>query len=327
MEITKELLEKYHLGRCTLEEEKAVESWLANDIVETDFPSEMGDGVQRENHIWESISDNLGLEETEEIETQQRGLVYMLPRVAAAVVFLVGIGSSVWFFSKNNTDKISKVTSVETKYVTVRTAKGEKKEFVLPDGTRINLNGDSELRHFERITSKDTLRLVYLNGEAFFNVIKDPQKPFVVKTSGSKTRVLGTRFSIRTYADEATIQLVVEEGKVRFSSEKTGKSVLLTANERALLLESGRIKKDPVYAPKFLAWKNNKLIFENQPMLRIAKELERWFGVEVSIQNAEFQDHYYTGSFQDKSLGEVLETMRYAVGFKYTVTAKKVVIY
>lgn len=326
MKITKELLERYHLGRCSLEEEKAVQNWLEEDGIETDFPASMGDGIQLENRIWNEISENLELEE--DVAGRNHQFPYSWMQIAASLLLLTGIGASIWLMNKPIiTEKLTVKAPIERQYITIRTAKGEKKIHTLPDGTRVNLNGGSELRHLEEFSPKDSIRAVFLNGEAFFNVTKDAQKPFVVTTKRSLTRVLGTRFNLRTYADEFAEKLIVEEGKVRFSSRNKNSTVILTANERGTLLASGRIRKDGVYASRYLAWKDNKLVFENQSMNSIATELERWYGVNVTITNPAFADNYYTGSFQDKSLGEVLETIRYAVGFHYKIANNKVVIY
>ena len=341
MEITRELLEKYHGGNCTAGEKRAVENWLKQQSMETDFPAGMGDGKVLEDTIWNSMSKNLDFTENEKSESAPKeysekrmsriGISFWFLRVAASVLVVAATGYALWFFSnrefsdKNNSEVTGK--SMVTQYVTIRTRVGERKQYTLPDGSEVMLNAESEIRFPSLFLLTDTLRRVYLNGEAFFSVEKDQNRPFVVHTAHSQTRVLGTRFNLKAYEKERFTELVVEEGKVKFSDTNSKQHLILTASQRAVMDGSDLAIRENVYADRYFAWKENKLVFENQSLTSIAADLERWYGVEVTIENNRFKNNRYTGSFVARPISEVLETMGYAVGFKFAVTGKKVIIY
>lgn len=341
MEITRDLLEQYHGGRCTAEQKQAVEDWLNEQHLETDFPVGMGDGKMIENGIWNSMSENLGFAENEKSDmpshqyAENRRSNFYTPawllRIAASVLLLVVSGYVLWLLSNRHfADK--SITNVETKspataYITMATKPGERKQYVLPDGSRVTLNANSEIRYPALALLTDTLRTVYLKGEAFFSVEKDPDRPFVVHTKRSLTRVLGTRFNLKAYERDQSVTLVVQEGKVRFSDAADKRRITLTANQRGILDHEALLTKDNVYANRYLSWKENKLVFENQPLSVVGTALEAWYGIDVVIENPQLKRNRYTGSFADKSVNEVLEAMSYAVGFKYEIRGNKVIIY
>jgi transmembrane sensor len=341
MEIARELLVQYHGGRCTAEQKQAVEDWLNAQYLETDFPVGMGDGKMIENDIWNSMSENLGFAENErsDMPSHQHAenhrsnfhIPAWLLRIAASVLLLVVSGYVLWLLSNRHfADK--SITKAETKspataYITMATKPGERKQYVLPDGSRVTLNANSEIRYPTSVVLTDTLRTVYLKGEAFFSVEKDPDRPFVVHTKRSLTRVLGTRFNLKAYERDQSVTLVVQEGKVRFSDAADKRRITLTANQRGILDHEELLTKDNVYANRYLAWKENRLVFENQPLWIVGTALEAWYGIDVVIENPHLKRNRYTGSFADKSVNEVLEAMSYAIGFKYEIRENKVIIY
>lgn len=341
MEITRELLEEYHGGRCTAEQKQAVEDWLNGQHLETDFPVGMGDGKMIENDIWNSMSEHLGFAENEKSAALSHQypesfrsnfhIPAWLVRLAASVLLLVVSGYVLWFVS-NRQFAGKNITQIDTKsparaYITMATKPGERKQYVLPDGSRVTLNANSEIRYPALVLLTDTLRTVYLKGEAFFSVEKDPERPFVVHAKRSLTRVLGTRFNLKAYERDQSVTLVVQEGKVRFSDAANKRQLILTANQRGVLDPTDLLIKDNVYANRYLAWKENKLVFENQPLSAVETALEAWYGIDVVIDNPQLKLNRYTGSFADKPVDEVLEAMRYAIGFKYEIRGKKVIIY
>lgn len=322
MKITAELLEKYAEGLCSSEERLAVEKWLDNAEAEVSFPSEQ-DIPLHQARIWQKVGQHVY---DHQLHTKQIH-AFWKPWLVAATV-LVACALSFFLFKRQYESKPLLTKHVANiQYQRIKTAKGEKRAIRLSDGTEIYLNADSEI-HFPARFS-DTSRQVILSGEAYFAVAKDAKRPFVVRTSQTSVRVLGTVFSLKAYAEHTTT-LVVKEGKVQFSAlsgNQGGGHLILTANQRGQFNVSTGLKKDNVYANRYLAWKDNKLIFDNESMKNATLTLERWYNIEVNKIPEHIAREHYTGEFEGQSLEYVLERMSYVMQFKYTINKKNVTIY
>ena len=152
----------------------------------------------------------------------------------------------------------------------------------LEDGTTVYLNSESELRipvHFGKGE-----RLVWLTGEAYFEVVKDAKKPFTVQFMSSSVTVLGTSFNIRAYPEEKQSQTTLAEGSVRIYSP--GSSMLLKPGEQAEVNAlSGKMVKREVEVKSFTSWKDGRFVFEQQPLEDIMRTLERWYDIRVIFKD------------------------------------------
>ncbi|MCE7044493.1 FecR family protein [Dyadobacter sp. CY312] len=320
MKITAELLQKYAEGLCSTQERLAVEKWLDHSEAEVSFPAEQDLQVHKAN-IWQNIEND-----AHDYEPDRKPITtFWKPWLAAATVLLV-CGLSLFLLrrpSKNQPRYTKTVTNIQ--YQTIKTSKGEKRAIKLSDGTDIYLNSDSEIRF--PVPFSDTSRQVMLSGEAYFNVAKDKKRPFTVTTSQTSVRVLGTVFSLKSYSERITT-LVVKEGKVQFASLlKNQKPLIITANQRGRFNMTSGMTKDNVYADRYLAWKDNRLVFDNESLTSVALTLERWYNIEMKKIPERIAMQHYTGEFEGKSLEYVLERMSYVMEFKYTINNKTVIIY
>jgi len=322
MKVTPELLEKYTQGICSVEEKQAVEEWLGNAQSEVSFPAE-DDLSLHKAAIWDRVEEQAFSHE-EEIKPRQLKLFWKPWLMAACVLLIFGV--SFFLFERkidNQAFPAKHVASI--KYQTVRTAKGEKRRLKLSDGTEIHLNADSEIRFPARFDS--TSRQVFLVGEAYFIVAKDKKRPFTVQTAQTRTRVLGTIFNLNAYSSNAAT-LVVKEGKVQFGNlSENGKPLILTANQRGRFTSESGLTKDNVYADRYIGWKEDRLLFDNESMSNIAQTLERSYDTDITGMPKRLADEHFTGAFDGKSLEYVLERLSYVMQFKYTIKAKTVTIY
>jgi len=199
--------------------------------------------------------------------------------------------------------------------------KGQKSTIFMPDGSKVKLNSESTLTFYSDFKTGD--RNVRLKGEAFFDVTTDIQRPFTIKTKDIETKVKGTSFNVRSYADEDNTQVLVVSGEVSVS-DKRGNSIRLNPNEFVEYSSSkNTIKKSvDVDFKKIIGWKDGILIFENDPINLVVSKIERWYGVEIILENNSVIDGTYTGEYHNKSLQKVLDGISYASNVDFKIINK-----
>jgi transmembrane sensor len=323
MKINKENIERYHQGRCSLEEQRIVEQWLDSDEAEMSFP-ENSDLNAIGDRGWKRISGRY------QIDAQPKPVAgfklrnyRMIWQLAACIALLLG-GATFYYL---NTDWKNSQHSTFA-YREIKTPKGQKLSVTLPDGTIVWLNSESVLRFPENF--KGQLRELKFSGEAYFSVAKDASKPFIISTEKTKIQVLGTKFNLRAMGTETATTVVVEEGKIHFSGTSEQQQLILTANKRGVFETKGAIpsmQTDEVYALKYMAWKNGELLMDNLTIKEVAEMLERWYNVKIKINRLELGGERYTGSFKNPSLQKVLESMGFAVKFSYKQNGQTFILY
>lgn len=228
-------------------------------------------------------------------------------RIAAAASVIAAIAATV-FFTKYSTkeDNADPIASLEKKQNT----KGTKSTIQLADGSKVWLNADSKIQYPQSF--EGNTREVYLDGEAFFEVSKNPQKPFIIHLANGTVRVLGTSFNIRAYKNEKVVETSVTTGKVAFipkykNTAKRQDTVFLTPDNKVrYLFTAEKISVLPTRASDDKAWTEGRMIFKAMRLQEIAVELERNFGIKVTFKDEAAMDYVLTGSFQNNTLEEVM---------------------
>lgn len=189
-----------------------------------------------------------------------------------------------------NNDTISQKSGAEKESINkVIVSYGKKSMIVLSDGTKVWLNAGSQLV-YPAVFVKDT-REVSLIGEAFFDVVKNPEKPFIVKASDVNVQVLGTRFDISAYPEDRTIQTVLEEGKINLKYSGNGLFkrdyvVEMVPNQLVEFdKESREASSTMVNVSKFISWKEGMLEFEKINLTRALKQVERFYNVKILMDD------------------------------------------
>ncbi|MEM8965244.1 MAG: FecR domain-containing protein [Bacteroidota bacterium] len=312
-EITPELLEKYYQGLCTEEEQKQVETWLTSE--EPKSPHE-------EKYLitsWQKIRYKTKLEQSP-ASARKRSLYGRLLGVAASVILLLSVSI---FFYRDIVEETNDPTEVS--YRTVATERGQKRTVNLPDGSTVRLNYETEIRIPEKF--EDNERVVYLTGHAYFEVARDPEKPFIIYTENTKTKVLGTSFDINT-KEKGETEIIVTRGKVAFSEKgQEVNQVMLTVNDRAVLSADKSISISEVYANRLTAWIDNRLVFDDVSLEKIIDILEPWYDVEINVENESLLQERFTYSYENPSIKKLMDSMSGMAGFEYQLKGKVVIIY
>lgn len=244
-------------------------------------------------------------------------------RVAAVVLLAVASG-----FILN---KLFFKTVVErVQMVEQSTSKGQKLSVVLPDGTSIMLNSQSTIQYPS--VFRDSTREIALEGEAFFDVVHDPARPFKVRTSGITTTVLGTSFNVRAYPDDEDIEVSLVEGKVWVGGllDSTTSDVILNPSEMITINKQTNRHWVHSFKPIEVAgWKDGILYFNKVSFPEAIARLERWYGVDIIIKpGVKLDGHWrFNGKFHGKTIKDILKVFSYPDLFKYRVNGDSIVIY
>ncbi len=253
-------------------------------------------------------------------------------RVAASLVFLLGSFSLYYFHDQILPNhKAEKKIAHEIPLMEKETQKGQKLSMVLGDGTIVKLNAESKLRLPEKFSAE--VRTVFLTGEAYFEVAKDSNRPFIIESEGVMVKVVGTSFNIKAYPEKKIVKVAVTSGKVMVQDQENGvnqqNSILLEKND--LYISNKKTKEENVFrnidVTNEIAWKNGILLYTKALIQDIFKDVERWYDVEIFLENTVSQSDLYSGSFDNKSLQNVLQGISFSSGLAYRIEDKKIFFY
>ncbi|WP_293714825.1 FecR family protein [uncultured Parabacteroides sp.] len=198
---------------------------------------------------------------------------------------------------------------------------GEKKEFILPDGSKANVNSGSILIYPKKF--KGDTRSIYLSGEANFSVEKDKKRPFIVKTNHIKVQALGTKFNVQAYTESDKIITTLENGSVKVDkTTEDENSFILSPNEQLEYnYRTGAFEKRTINAANYCGWTKGELNFMNQPLKEILATLQREYAVQFVINSRLFTPDLYTIKFsQHESIDNIMNILTLTVGgLKYDI--------
>jgi ferric-dicitrate binding protein FerR (iron transport regulator) len=236
----------------------------------------------------------------------------------------------------------------------VSTKNGSKTNLILPDGTKVWMNAGSNLS-YDSAYGKN-IREVSLSGEAFFDVVKNKEKPFVIHASKINIKVLGTEFNVKSYPSDKTIEASLIRGSIEVTfRDKPNKKIILKPNEK-IIVENNVRTESKIIRPSLqkegnaldaaadiaitnltyehktgaiieTSWVENNLIFQDQSFEEIAKLLERWYGVSIKFENNQLKENHLTGSFKNETIRQALDALKFTASFNYEINNNNITIY
>ena len=269
--------------------------WSQNNTKTKDAFSE------KTNSALQSVK-NIISEDENSLESKSYKLLF---KIAAAVIVVFGLS---WFaYNKliyNDIEMIVSSTADQTK------------ELQLSDGSIIWLNKNSSIEYPEKFSGKE--RKVNLTGEAFFIIAHNSEKPFIVISEQTETKVLGTEFNLKAYKNDGKIILTLTEGKVIFTDNKTHENKTLIKNEKLSLNKQNRIlKKSKLSSVNYLYWKTKEINLDNLTTKQIARELSEAYKTNIQAdKSAEDLIFHQTIPFKDMNLQEILITIKYTLNIE-----------
>ncbi|MGQ7870254.1 FecR family protein [Sunxiuqinia sp. sy24] len=235
-------------------------------------------------------------------------------RIAAILFFIVGLGG---FVGNAIVDFV--YNEVPENYTTITASNGEHSKITLPDQSTVWLNGGTTIAYNNAFFSQN--REIKLNGEAFFQVTKQSEHPFVVHCDDLKVRVLGTSFNVRNYAEDETVSVVLEKGAVELETNAGKFSThQLSPGEKADYERNGKgltIKK--VETSQYTSWKKGLLIFSDATMSEVVKKLERWYNVSIEVKNPRINNLLFNATILHEDIEDIMELIKFSCAINYDI--------
>lgn len=232
---------------------------------------------------------------------------------------------------KNSGNKLdyssNKGVSAEIKYNTLKIPRGGEYFLILADSTKVWLNSETTLRFPVQFASD--VRKVELIGEAYFEVTRKNDIPFIVSSEGQQVRVLGTQFNISSYPDNSAILTTLVEGSVEVTLEGNPeeKTYLKPSEQSIILKNENLIKKHSVDVGPFIAWKEGRFVFHDQMLSDIMETLSKWYDVQVVFSEEELKNVRFTGNLERRSdFNDILEIIERTDEVKFEITNNLITI-
>jgi len=328
-----ELLLKYRDGNITVSELKLLYSFVHSKETPEQFSSifqflwenSQNDFVYNKYMGYNKLNHNIlpldSKNTRKHSKLRNNRIINSLSKYAAIVLFTLGLSWYYYNFIYTNEKLIS--------YCKVQVAYGSRTKILLPDGTSVTLNSGSILRYPN--VFKGGSRKVYLDGEAYFEVKKDTENPFIVNTGDLNIKVYGTTFNVKSYKNEPNVETTLLHGSVvvyKISENEKSNQIILAPNEQVIYDKNSRkLNKYKVDAELISIWKNGKYYFENETFAEIASKLERNFNLKVAITDEDLKKVKFSGLFdKSRSINQVLDAMKHYCRFSYSIINDSIII-
>jgi ferric-dicitrate binding protein FerR (iron transport regulator) len=323
-----EVLARYTVGDCSPEEAEAINGWRnANPdnelyfnkfkevwLLSGDVPGHFKPDVAQ---AWEAVKAVTVSNPATAAATSKAHSPWLVYISGVAAVLLLGIFSWFRFFHGEQ-------PNIPSSYLE-KVTNSQRMQVQLADGSRVWLNTHSRFQYPEQF--EGTTREVYLEGEAFFEVSPNRQKPFLIHTRHTVTKVLGTSFDIKAYEADTAITVSVHTGKVAFGREENQeKAVELRPGEQGIWLANVDQVSKRMADPNALAWHTRKLVFQETPVQVVTQTLGEFFQMQLHIENTAINQCRFTGTFKEAKLPEILEALKLTLGIDYSITGKTITI-
>ncbi|MFV0377040.1 MAG: FecR family protein [Mangrovibacterium sp.] len=228
-----------------------------------------------------------------------------------AVVLLITVGiSSILYYYHGDDGFLSKVTH---QYYSARL--GQNLTVKLNDGSTILLNGGSTI-HFSSKFSK-VKRKIWLEGEAFCQISKDSEHPFVINVENYKVEVLGTTFNIAAYKEDKLLELALIEGTVKFIQNPKNEIFIAPGKMLSLNKQTDKYTQDTFSYDDVIGWKDNIVVFRNTALTEVLKNFERRYGVIFVIEDVNISNFYINATFRNESFDTILKTIEFATDIAF----------
>jgi len=279
--------------------------------------SRISDEDFRNDKQW--VDDGIKLDLTTKVRKIQRESV--LYKIAAILAFPMALAISFYYFSSRDksADQIQQICEIIS-------PKGHISKCILPDGTEVWVNTGSTIT-YDAATFNNKTREIQLSGEAYFNVSKNIEKPFLVNTAMATINVTGTSFNVKSYPESGVFETVLSEGSIEMKlNSYAQQTVQLVPGERAKFdLNKKGISIEKVDSEIFSAWRNGEILFKDATLNDLLKELERIYDIRFQMKDKQLGEFRFRGMFSyNNNLIDALEKIKRTSGIGYYIENKEV---
>ncbi len=334
--MTLELLNKYLQNKLSGEELQEVLHWIRQEALTEDErklaladwenyrAEDTSESDTKFVGLFDRIQDEIERRENNTGKSKRRHLSAGWLLRAAGILLIPVLGVLFYTLTENVSIK-SQYTMAAADSLEIIAPIGSRSVVQLSDGSQVHLNYGSKIR-YPLFFSGET-RDVVLEGEGFFEVAHNPEKPFIVKVGDINVKALGTEFNVLAYPEDNVIQTTLVNGKVVLEQRvEDGEAKLIGSmvpgQHAKYNRETEAISSSKGSVERYIAWKDGKLVFEDTPISEMAEKLSRMFNVDIEVDK-EVEDFIYTVTFIDEPLSQILDLMTIATPVEYTSLPRK----
>ncbi len=326
------LLRKYVKDQCSEQELRTLLQWLKSsdhhigfdwvvqplwDAIDKDMPRPDEEGENELRQEVSSLLSEIRQQKTSDSKVRSKNRLNGFYRVAAILILALSV-------TLGALKVLDRPQSVVT-YVEKMSAKGETKSLLLADGTKVILNSDTKLIIPSNFNKEE--RIIELEGEGFFDVTPDPDKPFIIKSGETRVKVLGTSFDFKSYKEDEFIKLTVSTGKVRVNMIDQDLQLAVSPNEHLSISKiDGNVRKESIEENNYIKWIHGSLYFNKEPIREVLKTINRTYNRKVILQ-CENCDYRITGTHDNKSIEAVIEAICFTSGLRSKREGGNIVLY
>ncbi len=320
----RELVIKFLAGEISDSEADVLKEWLKKDPANRRIFDEANElwqktGIKtilehfKTDEAWSEISKKIGLEKDRVHNVVTINInKFRILVAAASVAFLVAIGGfTLWMSERRSTKMIAGASTV------VSTNEGEKARIFLSDSTKVIINSGSNIEYQSGYNGKD--RVVKLNGEAFFDVQTNPQKPFLVQLGRMTISATGTQFNVFSYENEDRIETTLEEGSLKVEIPGNESIELKAGQQVVFFTKKNKAVVRDVNTETYTSWKENKLRFIDTPFEEVLRGIGRRYNVTFEVTSRDLLELQYTATFIDESIEEVMQMLKVVSPITYKI--------
>ncbi len=335
--MTQEILQKFLNNACSEAELQEVIHWAKNIALSEEgkkmgFESwekyQINDEQQSDEKfslLFDKIQQKIDANQSQTAKSGSKFMLYLNWMSRVAAILLIPVLAFLFYTLSEKRLESNQISNLMMDSIEVVSPIGSRTVVQLSDGSVVHLNYGSKLK-YPQVFAGET-REVKLQGEGFFEVAHNPEKPFVVKTEKLNVKALGTVFNVLAYADNNFVETTLVNGKVVLEQNlSNGKTLSLGAmvpgQHVDFYIESGKMESSSGNIEKYLAWKDGKMVFEDATITEVAKRLSRVYNVEIEISE-DIKDYLYTVTFIDEPLFQILDLMAIATPVKYKALPRK----
>ena len=283
------------------------------------------------------------------LENNKSPVKIWIRRIAVAAVFIITVLGFAWMVSSKNEEKIEPLASVNQREI--KTNYGSKTSMVLPDGTKVWLNAGSKMT-YDKEYGID-LREVNLTGEAYFDVVQNGEKPFIIHAGNINIKVLGTAFNVRSYPDEKNTETSLVRGSLEITLNGSSEKYILKPSEKLIVSNnpsptpektnsadgvkaSSETQNDIELTSLSIlpqdstvvetSWVYNRLVFRSETFEQVALKMERWYAVDIIIKNEKLKTKKFTGVFENETVSQALDAIQLITPFSYDIINEQIII-
>ncbi len=280
----------------------------------------LSDQDKMNSEIWDHLYDRITYLDTP-LNQEDTPFLKRIPewvKYAAAIVIMAGLSYLYVDYSRTQQPELA------TKQMEIHNTKGVYL-ITLPDSTKVWLHGGTTITYPEQFTT--SVREISLDGEAYFQVESDKKHPFIIHTELGQIQATGTEFNVTAYSIDSTAITTLVSGTVDILVDNEKNPVAMKPNQQSIIYRDSKVRVQKIDPELFTDWKDGIYRFKNEPLERIALQLEKMFGIKISIPSEKLRKAHFNGMFtEDHSLKEVFEIINISSPLTYKINGKNVTL-